>query len=153
MKRTLTWQWTAFAGLDVRALYELMALRQAVFVVEQRCPYLDADGADPDAYHLLGRLDGTLVAYTRAFRLGVASPDAAVIGRVVTGPRIRGRGFGRNLMLESLARLRETFGPEPVKVGAQAHLRAFYESLDFAVCGPEYDEDGIPHLPMRRPAQ
>jgi ElaA protein len=146
---TLSWEWRPFAELDALAVYELMALRQAVFIVEQTCAYLDADGTDPDAYHLLGRLNGELVACIRAFPPGVASPDDMVIGRVVTGPQIRGQGLGRTLMREGVRRSRETYGPGPVKVGAQAHLRGFYESLGFEVCGPGYDEDGIPHLPMR----
>jgi ElaA protein len=125
-----------------------MALRQTVFVVEQRCAYLDADGRDPSAHHLLGWSDGRLVAASRVF-----PPDAegcVWIGRVVTSPTVRGTGLGRPLMREALRRAEETFGRTPVRLGAQAHLERFYTSVGFVVCGPGYLEDGIPHLPMLR---
>lgn len=144
----MDWSWSSWRELDRDALYAVMVLRQRVFVVEQDCPYLDADGRDPEALHLLGRQDGALVAYLRAFL-----PDesgAARIGRVVTAPEVRGTGLGRPLMREGLARLHAHAGPCPVVLSAQAHLERFYASLGFAVCGPGYDEDGIPHLPMRR---
>lgn len=146
----LVWRWSTFEALGARALYDAMALRQMVFVVEQTCPYLDADGLDPRAWHLLGRADGELVAYLRAFAPDVAYPGAACIGRVVTAPSIRGRGHGRPLMREGMRRVADTWGDVPVKISAQAHLHDYYASLGFAVCGAGYDEDGIPHLPMLR---
>ncbi len=146
----LFWSWSAFEALHPHELYESMALRQAVFVVEQACPYLDADGLDPRAHHLLGRIDGVLVAYLRAFAPDVLYPGAACIGRVVTASPIRGQGHGRPLMREGMRRVSETWGAGPVKLAAQAHLEGYYASLGFEVCGPGYDEDGIPHLPMLR---
>lgn len=145
----ILWRWSALDGLAPRIVYEVLALRQRVFVVEQTCFYLDADGRDLDAVHLLGREaeDGPLVAYLRAF-----PPDGrgdAVIGRVVTAPEVRGQGLGRPLMREGIARTWETWGRTPIRISAQAHLASFYGSLGFAVCGPGYDEDGIAHVPMR----
>jgi ElaA protein len=40
----------------------------------------------------------------------------------------------------------------PIRVSAQKHLQAFYESLGFTVRGDPYDEDGIPHVGMIRPS-
>ncbi len=146
----LRWSWEPFERLEGETVYELLALRQAVFVVEQECAYLDADGLDAKAWHLLGFRDGALVACLRAFPPDVVYPGHAAIGRVVTAAAIRGQGHGRPLMREGLRRAAEAFGPAPVKLSAQAHLRAFYESVGFEVCGDGYLEDGIPHLPMRR---
>ena len=140
-------QWTPWARLDRDLLYALMALRQRVFVVEQACPYQDADGRDPAAHHLLGLRDGELVACLRAF-----APDAtgeAVIGRVVTAPEVRGTGLGRPLMRAGMARVWEEWGRCPIRIGAQAHLEGYYASVGFVVSGDPYDEDGIPHVPMR----
>jgi ElaA protein len=33
---------------------------------------------------------------------------------------------------------------------AQSPLAGWYESFGFSVTGPEFLDDGIPHLPMRR---
>jgi len=37
-------------------------------------------------------------------------------------------------------------------LGAQAHLADFYAAHGFVVASPVYDEDGIPHVTMRRAA-
>ncbi len=145
----MRWRWLGFHDLDAATLYAVLALRQQVFVVEQACAYQDADGRDADAHHLLVDDADGLVAYLRAF-----PPDdrgEAVLGRVVVATRARGRGLGLALMREGMDRARRAWGVCPIHLSAQAHLRAFYESLGFAVVGPGYDEDGIPHLPMRAP--
>ena len=144
----LRWAWLSFDELDGPALYAALALRQAVFVVEQDCPYLDADGLDDRSMHLLGWRGGDLAAYARALPPGLVYPCAA-IGRVVTSPAARGQGLGRPLMRRAMAHTWRRWGPGPIKLSAQAHLEPYYRSLGFAVCGPGYDEDGIPHLPMR----
>ncbi len=146
----VTWNHFAFADLGVHLLYEIMALRQEVFVVEQTCWYLDADGKDREARHLVGRQEGRVVAYTRIFDRGVSYRDYASIGRVVTSPSVRGQGLGRPLMQESLRVLFEVYGEQAVKIGAQAHLQGFYGSLGYVGVGEIYDEDGIPHRHMIR---
>jgi len=142
--------WTPFHGLSVVDLHDALRLRADVFVVEQDCAYADVDGRDPTAWHLLARSpEGELVAYLRAFAPGVERREA-VIGRVVTGPR--GEGLGTVLMAEGLDRIASQWPEAPVWLSAQAHLAAWYGRLGFAICGPGYDEDGIPHVPMQRPA-
>lgn len=137
-----------FDDLGVSALYEALALRQLVFVVEQTCPYLDADGKDARALHLLGRADGgQLVAYARLFAPGASYAEAA-IGRVVTHPSVRRTGVGRVLMREAIAETRKAFGEGPIRIGAQRYLERFYGELGFVVASAPYDEDGIPHVEM-----
>ena len=149
---SVEWRWRAWAELTRDELYALLALRQAVFVVEQDCAYQDADGYDAEARHLLGWRDGALVAYLRTFAPGVQRPQAA-IGRVITAATVRGQGLGDPLMWAGLEGLFERAGgPVPCFVSAQAHLEGWYGRLGFRVSGPSYDEDGIPHLPMIRPA-
>lgn len=142
-----------FDHLSVRQLYAIMALRQEVFVVEQNCPYLDADGKDPDAWHLMAHTpDGQLVAYTRLLPKGVAYPEYISIGRVVTSALARGTGSGRALMHKSIVMCRLLFGDGPIKIGAQSYLLDFYGSFGFESTGKEYLEDGIPHTEMILPA-
>ena len=64
----------------------------------------------------------------------------------MTSPEHRGTGAGAALMRAALAALEG-----PVVLGAQVRASGFYERLGFVVDGPGYDEDGIPHVPMRRP--
>lgn len=143
-------RWGPWDELSRDEIYEILALRQEVFVVEQRCFYRDADGRDPVAWHLRWHHDQVLVAYLRAF-----APDAsgeARIGRVLTSQEVRGTGLGRPLMLAGLAAVYRSFGSCPVRIEAQSHLASYYGSLGFLIIGQGYEEDGIPHLPMRKPA-
>jgi len=144
----LRWNLIPFSKLAVEELYEVLALRQLVFCVEQNCPYLDCDGKDQASLHLLGReASGRLVAYARLVPAGVTF-DEPSIGRVVNHPDVRRRGVGKELMREAIGRALGTFGARPIRIGAQLYLKRFYEELGFAVAGPTYDEDGIPHVPM-----
>ncbi len=142
-------RWFGFEELGAITLYEVVALREEVFVVEQRCAYLDADGLDPRAQHLLAHDGAGLAGYLRTFPPGALRAEA-VIGRVVVRQDQRGTHLGRRLMNEAWSTLQATHGPVPVFLSAQAHLRGWYESLGYAVSGAGYDEDGIPHLPMVR---
>jgi ElaA protein len=51
-------------------------------------------------------------------------------------------------MRQAIERARASFGPGPIRIGAQLYLRRFYEELGFVVAGDEYVEDGIPHVEM-----
>jgi ElaA protein len=143
----LTWHVRTFAELSAAELYAIMALRQRVFVVEQNCAYLDADGVDQVSRHLWAERGSTIVAYLRIVPAGVKF-DAISIGRVITAPEQRGSGLGRELMKRGIA----TCGVVPIRIGAQAHLEKFYGELGFARASDAYDEDGIPHIEMLRPA-
>ncbi len=157
---TPTWQWRAFDELAVAELYAVLQLRQAVFVVEQECPYLDADGWDHEAWHLLGWTaddDGAgdgrpvLAAYARVFRPGVKYTEAS-IGRVITNPLVRRSGMGRALMHEAVRRCELVAPGSDVRIGAQLYLERFYEGFGFRRTSEPYDEDGIAHIEMLRAA-
>ena len=148
----LRWTWTPFDGLTREDLYAVLQLRQAVFIVEQACAYADADGLDPAAHHLCGWApDGRLLAYLRAFAPGRRGPEAS-LGRVLSALDHRGTGIGRAVVAEGLARMAHTFGPTAIRIAAQARLEPFYQGFGFVTAGPAFLEDGIPHLPMVRPA-
>ena len=140
-----------FDALSIHQLYAVMALRQEVFVVEQNCPYLDADGKDLRAHHLMGfDEEGALIAYCRLLPPGLVYHGYASIGRVVNAPHMRGKGMGIELMQEALAQCKFLFGNLPIKISAQCYLIRFYESLGFHTQGESYLEDDIPHIAMIR---
>jgi ElaA protein len=144
-----------FDELTLDELYRVLRLRIEVFVVEQDCPYQDIDGRDSQALHLLGETpSGELVAYARLLPVGVAYPEHAAIGRVITASSVRGTGVGLALMGEAVARVRDAWGQDTgIQLGAQNYALAFYGRLGFEPSGESYLEDGIPHTPMvlRRP--
>lgn len=143
----------ALDALSARELYALLALRARVFVVEQRCVYQDPDGRDLDALHVLGWREDRLVAGARILAPGAWVFDEPAIGRVVVAPEERGRGVARALMERAIEALEERYGRVAMSLAAQAHLERFYGSLGFETFGEPYEEDGIPHLDMRRPAR
>ena len=147
------WQWCRFSELATKDLYAVVRLREAVFIVEQNCPYPDADGRDPKAWHLLGWIQGkterTLVAYARIFEPGVRYNEGS-IGRVVTAPHVRGTGMGKALMAEALRRMESVAPGQPVKIAAQRRLEDFYLALGFRTISAPYEEDGIIHVDMLR---
>ncbi len=140
-------KWKKFDDLTPQELYEILALRQRVFVVEQNCAYLDANGTDQIAWHLSTRVDGKLVAYLRVLPAGAAFEEPS-IGRVVTAPEARGKGFGKIIMVEGIKKIRQEFGNSPIRIGAQSYLEKFYTDLGFENIGKPFMEDGIPHLEM-----
>jgi ElaA protein len=138
-----------FNQLTLNELYEIMRLRQIIFVVEQNCPFVDADNKDQAAWHLMGRdTEGELVAYTRLLPIGISYPDFASIGRVVNAEKARGKGVGKLLMEASIAEMARLFPNQPVKIGAQTYLLKFYTALGFVSTGEAYLEDDIPHTVM-----
>jgi ElaA protein len=136
----------SFADLDARTLYQILTLRSAVFVVEQNCVYLDLDGLDPEpgTRHLWIERAGEVRAYVRILDID-GEPR---IGRVVTAPPDRAGGLAGRLIAEAV----RLIGDRPSVLHAQAHLRDYYAKFGYQQNGPEYVEDGIPHIPMIRPA-
>ncbi len=141
-----------FEQLSLQELYDCLAARQGVFIVEQNCPYLDADGRDLQAWHLQGRSpQGTLGAYARLLPPGTLYEGHASIGRVLTTAAFRGKGAGRLLMEQALTHTRRLWPQTPIKLSAQGYLTEFYRSFGFSPVGEPYLEDGIPHIAMVLP--
>ena len=142
---TIIWHHHPFQNLSASILYQIIKLREEVFIVEQNCPYLDADGLDPKAFHLFATQADEIIAYARIFPCRIIQQDT-VIGRVIVRASHRGQNLGYRLMQEV-----EKQHPSPsFYLGAQAHLERFYGNVGYVRAGPNYDEDGIPHIPMRK---
>ncbi|MFT3711727.1 MAG: GNAT family N-acetyltransferase [Archangium sp.] len=144
--------WLPFSSMSGREVHDVMQLRSRVFVVEQNCAYLDADGVDPQCWHALLRDEkGALVATARIVPPGVKYVEPA-IGRVVSAPEARRTGAGRALMISAIEQTKRLFPGQTIRIGAQRYLEKFYGSLGFVPTGEPYDEDGIPHIEMLRDA-
>jgi ElaA protein len=139
-----------FSSLNTDQLYRLLQLRSEVFVVEQDCVYQDIDGKDQKALHVLGTVEGNIVAYTRIFKPGDYLEKAA-IGRVVVASDFRKRDFGQVIMQASIAAVENHFNTTAIGLSAQTYLLNFYNDLGFSALGETYLEDGIPHIYMERP--
>jgi ElaA protein len=150
---SIVWTCIGFEDLSPAELYAAMELRQRVFVVEQNCAYMDADGVDSKSRHLFGWRDRNgyrkLVAYARLIppKIKYAEPS---IGRVVTHPEVRGTGAGKELMHEAIDRVGELGWGKEIRIAAQMYLERFYETFGFKRVTEPYTDDNIWHVDMRR---
>jgi len=137
-----------FEELSPFELYDILALRNEVFVVEQQAIYNDTDYADQKSHHFMLYDGDELASYIRLIPKGIKYEEAS-IGRVVTSPNHRYKGFSRILMIEGM-KLEIQLNPtsEGIRISAQSYLQQFYGSLGFVVCSEEYLEDGLPHVEM-----
>jgi ElaA protein len=143
----INWTYKHFNELSTTELYQILTVRNIVFVVEQNCVYLDTDDKDNKSWHLCGWDNGTLVAYARILPQGISYKEAS-IGRVVTHPDFRKKGYGKLLMKEAIEKTLMQFNTSAIKISAQLYLLDFYTSLGFKTCSEQYLEDDIPHIEM-----
>ncbi|WP_297656305.1 GNAT family N-acetyltransferase [Hydrogenophaga sp.] len=147
MSGPVHWRCLPFDALHARTLYALLRLRTQVFVMEQRCIYLDMDGADVPCFHLLGERAQSLVGYARLVPPGLKFTEAS-IGRVITDESARGTGLGHVLIDEAVRQLHAIWGVQAIRISAQSRLQAFYRQHGFEPEGEIYLEDGIDHIEM-----
>jgi len=144
----------SFAELTNIELYNIIRLRNEVFVVEQDCPYQDADGKDLKALHLFCKENGSdnILAYCRLLPAGISYTESS-IGRVVNSMSVRKTGLGRTMMQQAINFIHNEWKERTIRISAQLYLKSFYESLGFTAFGEVYPEDNIPHIGMIRIAQ
>lgn len=138
-----------FNEFSINELYSVMQLRSNVFVVEQNCVYLDLDGKDEKALHVVGYENDKIVAYARLFNQGDYFEEAS-IGRVVVDPVGRGKGFGHELMKAAIEAVQTHYQTAKITISAQEYLQKFYEEHGFQKVSEMYLEDDIPHIRMER---
>ena len=147
------WNCLRFDELQALDLYEVLSFRERVFVVEQNCAFIDADGLDLEAEHMLvrdeGRPNKPLIAYARILAPGVKFPSHT-LSRIAVDPKYRGTGLGREIVARAISWVEGMHGSVPIEISAQAHLQVFYATLGFVAVGNVYVDDGILHIDMKR---
>lgn len=150
MSKEIDYKWKNFDELSLDDLYAILNLRQKVFIVEQDCPYIDADYTDQDAFHLLGYQGNNLIAYLRAFKPGIKY-EGSSMGRIVTEKNSRGLGLGKEIIKEGVRFLKKEYPSYEIVISAQHRLQHFYIELGFISRGDVYLEDNIDHIQMYIP--
>jgi len=147
MQNLLKWENKKLEDIKALELHNIFKLRSEIFVVEQDCVYLDIDGKDHKAIHIIASMEDKIIAYARIFKSGDYF-DTASIGRVAVDMDYRKYGYGHVLIEESIKAINNIFGEKEIKISAQKHLTKFYSKHGFVQVGEEYLEDGIPHVGM-----
>ena len=144
------WACLCLGEMSSDQLFELLRMRQNIFIIEQSCIYPDIDKHDLSCWHLLGYgPNSELHAYCRLLKPQSIYNEAA-IGRVLVKNEYRGRGVARELMLEAHRRCELIFKSKTVRLNAQAYLKEFYEDIGYRCVSAPYSEDGIMHVEMLR---
>ena len=149
MKSSIVWKIKPFSKLSTEELYQILKIRQEVFIVEQTCYYLDADGYDQQAVHIWAEKEGEILAYSRVFEPGIKYKEAS-IGRVLTNPNYRKNNLGKILIRFSINTIESRFRTQSIRISAQDYLLRFYSEFGFQDTGKKYLEDDIPHTEMVR---
>ncbi len=147
MMTEFSWHVKSFDELSLNQLYQILQIRQKVFVVEQACSYIDADGADKKSLHLWAERNGEICAYCRLLPAGMKYTEAS-IGRVLTSSEYRNIGLGKTLMVLAMQVIETRFATTSIRISAQDYLISFYENLGFQATSKKYFEDQIPHTEM-----
>lgn len=147
--KDIVWKIKSFEKLSTKELYEILKIRQEVFIVEQTCYYLDADGYDERALHIWAEKEDKVVAYCRIFPQGIKYSETSV-GRVLTNPEFRNLELGKTLMKFALETINTRFKTKECRISAQDYLLKFYKNFGFTDTGKKYLEDNIPHTEMVR---
>ena len=148
----IDWIWLPYDALSRDQLFEIIYVRQAVFVVEQDCAYQDADRWDAISWHLFTCDPAPprhVIAYARVVPPGHRFAEPS-IGRVLTAPSARRSGLGRELMSKAIAQTATLYPQTAIRISAQQYLEPFYTEFGFRTVSEPYAEDGIPHVEMLR---
>ncbi len=135
-----------FNELSLEELYLILKIRQEIFIVEQKCFYLDCDDLDQKSIHFLGYHDESLVCYMRV--LNNEKTNSWILGRILVSKKYRSLGFGIDLMKQTLKFLENKKSNYYLEMSAQTYLIDFYKKFDFQVEGAEYLDAGVAHIKM-----
>jgi len=149
MQHTVQWHTKHFDELSATEYHHILAIRTAIFVVEQNCPYQEVDTKDLKSYHVWGIADNKVVAVTRIVERGISYPEIS-IGRVAVDAAYRGSNVGNDLMNTTLQFIEQKLGKQPIRISGQEHLTSFYKRFNFEQVSGMYLEDDIPHVEMLR---
>lgn len=130
-----------FKNLDLADLYQILKLRQDIFIVEQNCPYHDIDKLDKISYHIYLKEAGEIIAYLRLYE----EACDCHIGRVLA--KYRRRGLGTYILKEAI-RLAKRLDFKKVRLEAQTYAIEFYKNLGFIPRSNTFKLDGIDHVKM-----
>ena len=143
----LVWHFKKFEELTPAELYEILRLRNEVFVVEQNCVYNECDGKDYHCSQLWATLDGKIVASCRIVPPGISYKEPS-FGRIVSHPKYRHLKLGHQMIGMILEIAKNHFKTKEMRISAQCYLGKFYEKYGFKQVSEQYLEDNLPHMEM-----
>ena len=143
----MEWKIKDFKHLSVEELYNILELRNKVFIVEEEYLYQDLDEKDINAFHLYCINENKIIVVLRILKKET-SYSGIYIGRVAVDEEYRRLGLGKKAVEKAIKFIQYKYGKELVKVSVQVHVRDFYKALGFKEVSDTYLEEDIPHIKM-----
>lgn len=149
-----------FNELTNLELYNIIRIREEIFVLEQNCVYVDCDQLDPfcDFLYVIEEMEDCdnydsnfIIGTLRIMPPGVKF-DRLTIGRVVVAQKARRQGLANKMMNKAIQYIEDKYGRVEIELSAQYFARSLYEKSGFQVVSDIYLEDGIDHVRMIRPS-
>lgn len=138
-----------FPDLSTKHLYQLLTLRNEVFIVEQSCAFQDIDQLDLGAFHLYLEEKEKIIGYIRILPLE-KDFSSILFSRFCIAKEYRKKNLGTDLLSFALRQADQHWKSKEIKLSAQTYLRPFYKKLGFFEISEEYLEDSLPHIDMQR---
>ena len=145
---TITYKIIPFQSLNPSILYDILALREEVFMIEQQCTVADLDHLDKQAVHIIGQCENLVCVTARILPPGVYKPNVVSFGRLLVKKEFRKKGVGTELMQVIMRYIHTHYLHIPINISAQFHLKNFYAHFGLKAVGQTYDEGGILHTKM-----
>jgi ElaA protein len=143
-------KWFRYEDLSKEILYNLLRFRQEIFIVEQQSPYLDSDGLDQQAFHLIAFKGKELVACARLGKIEGDKSPYIKFGRLAIQKPYRGSGLGEKLLEQLFAFSEQHFPGLDQKADAQSALIDYYKKFGFKAIGDPFDDGGVMHQTIVR---
>ncbi|HMQ00723.1 MAG TPA: GNAT family N-acetyltransferase [Cyclobacteriaceae bacterium] len=126
---SITWSIKTFDALSNKELYQILKLRNEVFIVEQKCAYDDIDGKDLlPSHHLFCMAQDVVIAYARIFGPGIIYAEAC-LGRICSSSAHRKQGLGKALMQHALAHTEQLYPAQSIRKARNATCGNFMKTL------------------------
>ena len=147
---SIKWIWYDFNQLSTQTLYDILKLRQDIFIVEQKVYYEDIDGVDLHSKHLIGTIGKEVIATLRLLPVDLFAKGYISFGRFVVKKKYRGNKIGDLMMQTLMHSINQNNTVYPIKISAQHYLVNFYGRYGFKTIGEPYIEDLVKHIAMIR---
>ena len=138
-----------FSDLSLDQLYQIIKLRNKVFIIEQNCPFLDLDDQDQGAFHLFLQHQSRFIGYIRVNPLEM---DFSIVklSRFCLLAEYRDKDLGKDMLKFILTHAEKNWRSQEIQISAQEYLEGFYQKFGFIACSEAYEIDNILHINMKK---
>ena len=127
----IDWKIKHFNSLSTKELLFIVNLRVKVFVIEQNCPYPEADGLDSSSFHVICKNNSNQLIETARIILPSKLYVKYSIGKIVFRQEFRQISIGKQLLQLCISYLRKELGENFIRISVLKYLEEFHQSSDF----------------------